>query len=285
MTDADMMNAPDPAVQLARLRAIMHRLRAPGGCPWDAEQTHESLISNLIEEAYETVDTIQRADFNHLKEELGDLLLQVVFHSELAEEAGRFNLDDVARGISDKLVRRHPHVFGESAAATSDAVLQQWDQIKRQEKGDEEKPYLHGVGNGLPALLRAVKLQKKAAKVGFDWPDERGVLEKVLEEVAELQEAMEADAPGRVAEELGDVMFSLVNLARFRKLDPEVLMAGANAKFEARFAAMEKALKARDLSLADASLDAMEAEWQRAKGPARPDEPPDPAVLAYPPAN
>jgi MazG family protein len=285
MTDAAMMNAPDPAVQLARLRAIMHRLRAPGGCPWDAEQTHESLISNLIEEAYETVDTIQRADFNHLKEELGDLLLQVVFHSELAEEAGRFNLDDVARGISDKLVRRHPHVFGESAAATSDAVLQQWDQIKRQEKGDEEKPYLHGVGNGLPALLRAVKLQKKAAKVGFDWPDERGVLEKVLEEVAELQEAMEADAPGRVAEELGDVMFSLVNLARFRKLDPEVLMAAANAKFEARFAAMEKALKARDLSLADASLDAMEAEWQRAKGPARPDEPPYPAVLAYPPAN
>jgi MazG family protein len=266
MTDAAMMNAPDPAVQLARLRAIMHRLRAPGGCPWDAEQTHESLIPNLIEEAYETVDTIQRADYGHLREELGDLLLQVVFHSELAAEAGRFNLDDVAREISDKLVRRHPHVFGDSAAATTDAVLQQWDQIKRGEKGDEEKPYLHGIGKGLPALLRAVKLQKKAAKVGFDWPDEAGVVDKLLEEVAELREALEADEPAAVAEELGDVLFSLVNLTRFRKLDPEVLMAAANAKFETRFAAVEQALKARGLSLEQASLDDMEAEWVRAKG-------------------
>lgn len=273
MTDAAMMTAPDPAVQLARLRAIMHRLRAPGGCPWDAEQTHASLIPNLIEEAYETVDTIQRADFPHLQEELGDLLLQVVFHSELAAEAGRFNLDDVARGISDKLVRRHPHVFGTSDAATSDAVLQQWDQIKREEKGDGEMPYLHGVGKGLPALLRAVKLQKKVAKVGFDWPDEDGVVDKVMEEVAELRDALAAGESAAVAEELGDVMFSLVNLSRFRKLDPEVVMAAANAKFEARFAAVEQALKARGLSLAEASPAEMEAEWERAKRPARPDGP------------
>jgi MazG family protein len=266
MTDAAMIDAPDPAVQLARLRAIMHRLRAPGGCPWDAEQTHESLIPNLIEEAYETVDTIQRADFTHLREELGDLLLQVVFHSELAAEAGRFNLDDVAREISDKLVRRHPHVFGTSAAATSEAVLQQWDQIKREEKGDGEQPYLHGVGKGLPALLRAAKLQKKAAKVGFDWPDEAGVVEKLAEEVTELREALTTGEPAAVAEELGDVLFSLVNLARFRKLDPEVVMAAANAKFEARFGAVEQALKARGLTLGQASLDEMEAEWVRAKG-------------------
>lgn len=271
MTDAAMMTAPDPAVQLARLRAIMHRLRAPGGCPWDAEQTHASLIPNLIEEAYETVDTIQRADFPHLREELGDLLLQVVFHSELAAEAGRFNLDDVAREISDKLVRRHPHVFGTSDAATSDAVLQQWDQIKREEKGDGEMPYLHGVGKGLPALLRAVKLQKKVAKVGFDWPAEDGVVEKVMEEVAELREALAAGESAAVAEELGDVMFSLVNLSRFRKLDPEVVMAAANAKFEARFAAVEQALKARGLSLADASPAQMEAEWEHAKRPVPPD--------------
>jgi MazG family protein len=265
MTDAAMMDAPDPAVQLARLRAIMHRLRAPGGCPWDAEQTHESLIPNLIEEAYETVDAIQRADFPHLREELGDLLLQVVFHSELAEEAGHFNLDDVAREISDKLVRRHPHVFGDSAAATSDAVLQQWDQIKRGEKGDEEMPFLHGVGKGLPALLRAVKLQKKAAKVGFDWPDETGVVEKLTEEMAELREALALGEAAAVAEEMGDVLFSLVNLARFRKLDPELLMAAANAKFETRFAAVEQGLKTCGLSLDQATPAEMEAEWERAK--------------------
>lgn len=265
MTDATMMDDAEPARQLARLRAIMHRLRAPGGCPWDAEQTHASLIPNLIEEAYETVDTIQRGDFNHLREELGDLLLQVVFHSELAEEAGRFTLDDVARDISDKLVRRHPHVFGESAAATSDAVLLQWDQIKRDEKGATDKPYLHGVGKGLPALLRAAKFQKKAAKVGFDWPDEAGVLAKIHEELGEVQAAMAAGDPQAVAEETGDLLFSIVNLTRFRHLDPELVMATANAKFEQRFNAMEQLLKAAGLSLDAATLEQMEAAWQRAK--------------------
>ncbi|MEI6656058.1 MAG: nucleoside triphosphate pyrophosphohydrolase [Verrucomicrobiota bacterium] len=265
MTDAAMMDAPNPANQLTRLRAIMHRLRAPGGCPWDAEQSHESLIPNLIEEAYETVDTIQRGDFAHLREELGDLLLQVVFHSELAEEAGHFNLDDVAREISDKLVRRHPHVFGQSAAATSDAVLMQWDQIKREEKGAGEKPYLHGVGTGLPALLRAAKFQKKAAKVGFDWPDEAGVLAKIREELAELQEAIAAADPQAVAEETGDLLFSIVNLTRFRGLDPELVMATANTKFEQRFGVMERLLVASDLSLEAATLEQMEAAWQQAK--------------------
>lgn len=265
MTDAEMIDSPDASRQLARLRAIMHRLRAPGGCPWDAEQTHESLVTNLIEEAYETVDTIQRGDHEHLKEELGDLLLQVIFHSELAEEAGRFNLDDVARGISDKLVRRHPHVFAQSDASTSDAVLQQWDEIKRAEKGHEEQPYLHGVGKGLPALLRAAKLQKKASKVGFDWPDQAGVIAKMREELDELEAAIASGDENHVNEEIGDALFSVVNLARFRKLDPEVLMASANRKFEDRFGAMEAALKREGIPLADAGAEKMDAVWNAVK--------------------
>lgn len=262
MNDAEMIDCPEKERQLDRLRVIMHRLRAPGGCPWDAEQTHESLIPNLIEEAYETVDTIRRGDHEHLKEELGDLLLQVVFHSELAAEDGGFDLDDVARGISEKLVRRHPHVFGQSAVSTTDGVLQQWDAIKRAEKGEGAEPYLHGVGKGLPALLRAAKLQKKAAKVGFDWPDEAGVMDKIREELDEFSDAPDAEA---AAEELGDLLFSVVNLVRFRGLDPEVVMAAANGKFEQRFAAMEAALKEQGVALEEADLAEMEAAWQAAK--------------------
>lgn len=265
MNDAEMIESPDAGKQLARLRAIMHRLRAPGGCPWDAEQTHASLVPNLIEETYETVDTIQRGDLNHLKEELGDVLLQVVFHSELAEEAGHFNLDDVARGISDKLIRRHPHVFAHSTAATADAVLHQWDAIKRTEKGDQEQPFLHGVGIGLPALLRAAKLQKKAAKVGFDWPDVAGVLAKLREELDELEAAVTSGDAAAVAVELGDLLFSAVNLARCRRTDPELLMAAANTKFEQRFNAMERLLQQQKLDLVSATLEQMEAAWQTAK--------------------
>jgi MazG family protein len=265
MNDSEMIDSPDASQQLARLRAIMHRLRAPGGCPWDAEQTHASLIPNLIEEAYETIDTIQRGDHDHLKEELGDLLLQVIFHSELAEEAGRFNLDDVARGISEKLVRRHPHVFALSDAATPDAVLQQWDEIKRGEKGDEAKPYLHSVGKGLPALLRGAKLQHKASKVGFDWPDQSGVLAKIREELDELESAIQQGDSAAADEELGDLLFSIVNLARFRKIDPEILMAAANTKFEQRFAAMELDLLQSGLDLISASPDRMEESWQATK--------------------
>jgi ATP diphosphatase len=243
----------------------MHRLRAPGGCPWDAEQTHESLVPNLIEEAYETVDTIRRGDREHLKEELGDLLLQVLFHSELAAEDGAFDLDEVARGISDKLVRRHPHVFGSSGADDTEAVLRQWDAIKRAEKGEEHTPFLHGVGKGLPALLRAAKLQKKASKVGFDWPDAAGVIAKIREELGELEAELAAGDDEALAAELGDLLFSVVNLARFRKLDPEVLMATANAKFEQRFAAMEARLEAAGRTLEDAGLEEMEAAWQASK--------------------
>jgi ATP diphosphatase len=265
MTDAEMIDCPDKGRQLDRLRAIMHRLRAPGGCPWDAEQTHGSLVSNLIEEAYETVDAIQRCDMEHLQEELGDLLLQVVFHSELAQEAGRFDLDEVARGISDKLVRRHPHVFAASDAATTDAVLQQWDAIKREEKGVEDEPYLHGTGKGLPALLRASKLQKKAAKVGFDWPTQTGVLAKIREEVLEVEAAVDAQDLAAVDEEIGDLLFSVVNLVRFRKLDPEVLLAASNEKFERRFGDMERRLKALGLTLEAATAEQMDEAWEAAK--------------------
>jgi MazG family protein len=265
MTDAEMIDCQDSARQLDRLRAIMHRLRAPGGCPWDAEQSHASLIPNLIEETYETVDTIRRGDIEHLREELGDLLLQVIFHSELAEEAGRFNLDDVARGISDKLIRRHPHVFASSAANTPEAVLKQWDEIKRAEKGHQRAPHLHGTGKGLPALLRAAKLQKKAAKTGFDWPDASGVLAKIHEELGELEEAMDTGTPTAVDEELADLMFSVVNLARFRGSDPELLMESANRKFENRFAAMERRLAAQGIDLTAAGLDEMERAWQECK--------------------
>jgi MazG family protein len=265
MDDSEMMSCKEPVRQMERLRAIMHRLRAPGGCPWDAEQTHESLVSNLIEEAYECVDAIRSGDMLHLREELGDLLLQVVFHAELAHERGDFSFDDVAQGISDKLVHRHPHVYGDSTVSDTDGVLAQWDAIKRAEKGEQTKPYLHGVGKGLPALVRAAKLQKKAAKVGFDWPDQEGVLGKIREEIDELQAEMDAGDDEKFAEELGDVFFSMVNLARFRKLDPEVIMAQANQKFEQRFAKMEQRLLGKRLSLEEASLEEMEAEWQAAK--------------------
>ena len=271
MTDAEMIECPEQALQMDRLRAIMNRLRAPGGCPWDAEQTHESLLSNLIEETYETVDTIKRGDWNHLKEELGDLLLQVVFHSELAEEAGRYNFDDVARGVSEKLVRRHPHVYGDSSVEDTDGVLNQWDEIKRQEKGSEQKPYLDDVGKGLPSMLRASKLQKKASKVGFDWPDDVGVMNKIREELSEVDvelKALEIEATGdggKLAEEIGDLLFSVVNLARRHALDPEILLESTNVKFEERFAAMDEALQKSGNNLAAAKLDEMEREWEAAK--------------------
>jgi MazG family protein len=265
MDDARMIDCPEDEQQLERLRAIVHRLRAPGGCPWDAEQTHASLIPNLIEEAYETADTIRRDDLDHLREELGDLLLQVFLHSEIAEESGTFRVEDVAREISDKLVRRHPHVFGKASAGCSKSVIKQWEQIKRDEKGHHDEPYLHHVGHGLPALLRAFKLQKKAAKVGFDWPTQLGVIGKIREELLELQAALDEPDPEAIDEELGDLMFAVVNLARHRGSDPEALLDATNRKFEDRFGKMETLLEHQGLTLEAATLDQMEAAWQQAK--------------------
>ena len=263
-----MINCAVPGRQMERLRAIMHRLRAPGGCPWDAEQSHASLISNLIEETYETVDAIRREDWVHLEEELGDLLLQVVFHGELAEEQGRYNIDDIAKGICDKLVRRHPHVYSDGEAKSTGAVLNRWEEIKREEKGDEAKPYLYGVGKGLPAVLRAGKLQKKASKVGFDWPDLVGVVAKIDEELKEVKDELPTngeEATRALEAEVGDLLFSVVNLARKLGVDPEAALEGTNVKFEDRFAVMERELLARGNSLKDASLEEMESGWVRAK--------------------
>lgn len=270
MGDAQMIGESEAGAQTARLRAIMHRLRAPGGCPWDAEQTHASLVPNLIEETYETVDAIRRGDWQHLREELGDLLLQVVFHAELAAEAGRFDFDEVARGICEKLIHRHPHVFAVSTAATAEAVVSQWEEIKRGERGEQQQPILHGVGKGLPAMLRAAKLQKKASKVGFDWPDTEGVFAKIAEEAAEAREALEHSggrASDAVRGEIGDLLFAVVNLARKVGVDPEEALESTNKKFTQRFAAVEVGVRARGETLGAVSLEVMEALWQQAKLP------------------
>lgn len=264
MTDQELIDG-NTLSPLERLRAIMHRLRAPGGCSWDAEQTHSSLISNLIEEAYETIDAIQRGHISDLQEELGDLLLQVYFHSEIASESNHFDLDMVADGISEKLIRRHPHVFAGAVADDPDAVLKQWDEIKRAEKGDQKMNYLHGTGKGLPALMRGVKLQKKAAKVGFDWGDPLEIIEKIKEELFEVESAMLEDNSPAIEEEIGDLLFSVVNLARYRKIDPEVLMANANQKFENRFTKMEEILSNEGLTLDEVPLSKMESTWLEAK--------------------
>jgi len=245
----------------------MHQLRAPGGCPWDQEQTHESLIPNLIEEAYETAAAIRSGDTGHMEEELGDYLLQVVFHAEMASETGAFDFDSICNAISDKLVRRHPHVFGDSTVDTTDGVLAQWDDIKAQEKGEagKKKRLLDDIGQGFPSLLRARELQKKAAKVGFDWPDTPPVLAKVKEELAEVEEAIESGDQDHLAEEIGDLLFSVVNLARKNKLDAESLLAAANDKFVDRFAKVEDTVEASGKSLKEATLEEMDAAWDAAK--------------------
>jgi MazG family protein len=254
---------PDHLPALDRLRAVVHLLRAPGGCPWDREQDHASLVPNLLEEAYETAAAIRSGDPGAMREELGDLLLQVVMHAEIASESGGFDLDQVAAGVAEKLVRRHPHVFADSTAEDSDAVLRQWDVIKRGEKGAAHHGFLDGVGTGLPALLRATKLQKKAAKAGFDWPDVAGPLAKVQEELDEALAA--AGDPTAFAAELGDLLFAVINVARKAGLDAESLLADANQKFVGRFHQVERAMEQAGTPLGVATLAQMEAAWQAAK--------------------
>ncbi|WP_245846571.1 nucleoside triphosphate pyrophosphohydrolase [Prosthecobacter debontii] len=250
---------------MTRLRYVVHRLRAPGGCPWDQEQTHETLIPHVIEEAYEVVDAIRSGDPTLICEELGDLLLQPILHAEIAAGDGTFNLDDMATGLTEKLIRRHPHVFGEAQAETSSAVLSQWDVIKRQEKGTQKEGHLHGVGNGLPALMKAQKLQKKAARVGFDWPDAAPVFAKIREEAAELEQAIAEGEKKAVEEELGDLLFSVVNLARKLGVESEAALAMANEKFVRRFHAVEATLTEQGKKLGEASLEEMDAAWEAGK--------------------
>ena len=262
MDDATMLNHPDA---LTRLRYIVHRLRAPGGCPWDMEQTHESLIPHVIEEAYEVAEAIRGGNAAEICDELGDLLLQPVLHAEIASESGAFDLDKMAHGLAEKLIRRHPHVFGEANAATSDAVLSQWDAIKRVEKGTENEGLLHGTGSGLPALMRGQKLQKKAARVGFDWPDAKPVFDKIREETAELEEAVQNGNKAHIEEEIGDLFFSVVNLARKLGIESESALAAANDKFMSRFHSMEKLLREQGKELGKLSLAEMDEAWDAVK--------------------
>ena len=253
-----------PQEPLARLRAIVALLRSPDGCPWDREQTHESLRAGLLEEACETIDAIDRADDANMCEELGDLLLQVVFHTDLAAERGAFTLEDAARHNCEKLIRRHPHVFGDSDAADTGAVLRQWEQIKRKEKG-ERASIMDGIPRALPALIRAANIQKKAARVGFDWPDHNGTIDKFREEIAELAAEIEGGDPHKLEHEMGDILFTAVNMARKLGVEPELALEHANQRFTARFQHMEKAAAANDRKLEDLSPPELDNLWKAAK--------------------
>lgn len=248
-----------------RAMAIMRRLRGPGGCPWDAEQSHESLKRYLIEECYEVIEAIDKKDDGLLKEELGDLLLQPLFHAAIAEERGAFTIDGVLETLSDKLVRRHPHVFGDQEIRTSDEQVANWEKIKKQEKGEERKSALSGIPPHMPALMQAQKVTEKAARVGFDWEHADQVYAKVLEELKELEETMAARDQERMEAELGDLLFAIVNLGRFLAVNPEEALRKTIDRFTRRFGHIEETLHARGVNLKDASLEEMEALWQEAK--------------------
>lgn len=266
MADDTLIHTPNGG--LPRLRAIMRALRDPEtGCPWDIEQTFATIAPYTIEEAYEVADAIEREAWDELKGELGDLLFQSVFHAQMAEEAGLFSLDDVADTMSDKMVTRHPHVFGaESRNKSAEQQTRDWEAIKAAERaGKAEKGTLDGVALGLPALLRAHKLQKRAARVGFDWPSAREVLDKILEESQELVEAQAEADQEHILEEYGDLMFVMANLGRHLGVEPEAALRAANAKFERRFGRVEALLAARGKRPEDSTLAEMDALWTTAK--------------------
>jgi len=265
----------------ARLCEIVTRLRAPGGCPWDREQTHESLLPATIEEAYEVAEAARAGNDAHFREELGDLLLLVVMHAEIAGEAGRFNIDNVVAEITEKLIRRHPHVFGtvaagvppakgraaaaETAATTdSGAVLKQWEAIKREEKKNDQH-YLASLPAALPALMRAQKAQSKVARVNFDWTELRDVIAKVEEELGELKQAIESEDRQSTEDEIGDLLFAVVNLARKCKLDAETALQAATDKFVSRFNLLEDELRARGKKLGDVDLAELDEIWNEIK--------------------
>lgn len=261
---------------LSDLIHLMARLREPDtGCPWDLAQTYRTITASTIEEAYEVVDAIDRDDYEHLKEELGDLLFQVVFYSQLASEEGRWNFDDVASAITSKLVRRHPHVFPDGTLASRRSsvaepeqatIKQNWEAIKQQERAEKGKlGLLDDVPRALPAVIRAEKLQKRVAKVGFDWPDHAGVIDKIREELAEVEQAIASKDAAHIEEELGDLLFTCVNLTRHCRISSEQALRAANQKFENRFAALEADLVAQGLSPEAASEAQLESAWERVK--------------------
>jgi ATP diphosphatase len=260
-----------PSRDITRLLEIMAALRTPGsGCPWDLAQNFHTIAPYTIEEAYEVADAIARGDLDDLREELGDLLLQVVYHARLAEEQGSFAFDDVILAITEKLLRRHPHVFGEARGLTAEAVGKLWEKIKAEEKaarpsGLEAKGALSGIPIGLPALTRALKLQTKASHVGFDWNDPLAVLAKIREEADEIEAEIAAGANKDAAAEVGDLLFAVVNLARHLGADPEAVLRATNAKFERRFASIEQALAARGKAPQESTLAEMDGLWDEAK--------------------
>ncbi len=251
-----------------RLINIMTILRGPDGCPWDREQNHKTIKSNLIEEAYEVLEAIDKEDVDDIKEELGDLLLQVVFHSQFEDEKGNFNINDVINTICEKLERRHPHVFGCLEVAGTEEVLKNWDDIKEREKTKKDKPIsvLDGIPRELPALIHAEKIQRKAAKVGFDWDKTEHAFAKVMEEIEELKEAMtKEDSQGQIENELGDLLFAIVNVARFLSIDAEQALIGTIQKFYLRFQHIEEEAKKRGKDLQNMTLDDMDKLWNEAK--------------------
>lgn len=263
MADERPRNAGEAFAELVR---IMARLRAPGGCPWDREQTHESIKPYLIEEAYEVIEAIDSGDAIELKKELGDLLLQVVFHAQMAEEAGRFDVAQVAEAICAKLIHRHPHVFADTKVADAAEVLQNWSRIKAAERRDsDDRSAIAGVPRGMPALLRAARLGEKAGNVGFDWTRAEDVLLKVREEVEELEEALRAGRTAEIEAELGDLLFALTSFARHTGVEPEAALAKAADRFSARFRKLEAGFHAEGRDLHDVSADELEAAWQQVK--------------------
>ncbi|MEM5517602.1 nucleoside triphosphate pyrophosphohydrolase [Henriciella sp. AS95] len=262
------MSPPPPPTEFDRLKTIMAKLRDPdSGCPWDVEQTFETIAPYTIEEAYEVADAIERADFDDLRDELGDLLLQVVFHSQMASEAGLFTVEDVARSINDKMIRRHPHVFSDAAYHTAEEQTFAWEEIKASERSKKtgDVSALDGVANALPALMRAEKLQKRAARTGFDWTNPEDILDKVAEETDEVSDAIASGNLENIEDEIGDLLFVVANLARRFKLDPEIALRKATAKFERRFKKMELLAIQDNQDFASLSLDEQDKLWKRVK--------------------
>lgn len=269
-----------PSSDIARLLEIMVALRTPGtGCPWDLEQDFSSIAPYTIEEAYEVSDAIARGDLTDLRDELGDLLLQVVFHARMAEETGKFAFGDVVKAITTKMIRRHPHVFGDAEARAAGSAKGQWNRIKAEEKAekraervargldpeDHGKGFLDGIAVALPALTRALKLQQKAATVGFDWTEAAPILDKIEEEIGELREAIASGETAAVADEFGDLLFAIVNIGRHLGVDAEASLSGTNEKFRSRFHYVEREIVGSGGTLKEATLDEMEALWQNAK--------------------
>lgn len=255
------------ASQMERFVEIVRTLRGPQGCPWDREQTHRTLLNCLLDETYEFFEAVENEDTGHMREELGDLLLQIVLHAQIASEEGSFTLEDVARGIADKIVYRHPHVFGDATVSSSSEVVRNWEELKRREKGKEQRAsVLDGIPHGLPALFFAEKVQRRVARVGFDWTEMKPVLDKVEEEFAEFRQAVESGDSEHAEDELGDIMFALVNVARHRKICAEDALRRTVGKFMRRFRHIEQALEARGTSPSEATLEEMDTLWEQSKG-------------------